>query len=349
MLQDVFRKFPAEGEATDFILLKGGHINSSYLVLTDKGEKYVLQRINRVVFPNVEAIMDNLQQLREHLHRQNDALPMIDYIDTRRGEAFYEDGEGGAWRLYRYVDDSYTLEQADSGETLFECALAFGRFQYALRDFPAERLAETIPRFHDTPDRYRRLYDAAGKDPCGRLAQVSREMSFVSAREKRAGRLHACRQRGELPLRVTHNDTKLSNVLLDGRTGKARCVIDLDTVMPGLAAYDFGDLVRSGASVAAEDDPDNRIDLGRCEAISRGFLRACPHFSARERELLPLGAYTITLECGVRFLTDYLNGDLYFRIHDPEQNLRRARSMFALVADMEEKWEKIEKISKELT
>ena len=349
MKESVIRRFPIRGEPVGWALLKGGHINRSWLVGTDSGERYVLQWVNRFVFPNIDAIMENLRQLREFLRERGDALPMISFTDTDEGKAWFEDEEGGAWRLYRYVDNSVALLLPRNSGDFYQCALAYGRFLDALRDFDAARLSETIPHFHDTPDRYRQLRQAMTEDPKARRSEVSEELAFAFSREELACRLQGCRERGEVPLRVTHNDTKCSNVLLDAESGEAVCVIDLDTVMPGLSAYDFGDAVRAGASTGAEDEAGNGLDLAYYEAYTRGFLKACPHLTPRERELLPLGAYTMTVELGVRFLTDYLRGDVYFNVSHPQQNLCRARAMFSLAADMEAKWDEMNRIVKELT
>lgn len=338
----ILRHFPTEGELVRVEQITAGHINRSYRVTTDVGRRYVLQRVNRYVFCNVDAIMDNLCQIREYLRGSAEAPPMISFIDTLNGSCFYEDAEGGAWRLCEHVEGSLSLLRPESEADFYQSALAFGRFQYALRDFPAERLEETIPRFHDTPDRFRQLRAAAEADPCARREEVAKELDFALSREGRAAVLQSCRERGELPLRVTHNDTKISNVLLDAKTREAICVIDLDTVMPGLSAYDFGDAIRAGAATDAEDCPGIGLDLGYYAAFVRGFLRACPHLTARERELLPLGAWTMTLECGVRFLTDYLSGDRYFFTARPGQNLARARAHFSLAADMERRREQMQ-------
>ena len=220
--------------------------------------------------------------------------------------------------------------------------MAFGGFQHTLADFPAGTLHETIPNFHNTPDRYRLFRAALASDRCGRAASVEKEIAFVLMREEQAGALQRMRESGELPLRVTHNDTKLNNVMLDAATHRPLCVIDLDTVMPGLAAYDFGDSIRFGAATAAEDERDlSRVSMSltRFAAFTRGFLCACPGLTPRERETLPLGAYTMTLECGMRFLTDYLDGDRYFAVAREGHNLDRARTQLALVADMERKRE----------
>lgn len=344
MTDVILRRFPLEGSPVSTKAITAGHINQSFLVTCDSGRRYVLQRVNRYVFHDVGAIMENLRMLRDYLRGSEEAPPMICFIDSLDGQSFIEDGEGGAWRLCPYVENSLSLLRPESEADFYESAAAFGRFQYSLRDFPAGSLSETIPRFHDTPERYCQLRKALEADPCGRRSEVERELDFAFAREERASVLQTCRESGELPLRVTHNDTKMSNVLLDVKTRRALCVIDLDTVMPGLPAYDFGDAIRAGAATGAEDGDGIRLDLAYYSAFSRGFLTACPHLTARERELLPLGAWTMTTECGIRFLTDYLSGDPYFAIDHPSHNLERARAQFSLAADMERRWDDMNEI-----
>jgi len=344
-------KFPIDGEVTGMEQIKTGHINETYLVTTDRGSKYILQWINQYVFPNVNALMNNMSAisafLREH---QGDKMAMISYIDTVDGRSYYDDGEGGAWRIYRFVDNSICHQRAETAEEFYESAHGFGAFQYALRDFPAEQLEETIVNFHNTVDRFVKFRSAIEADECGRLSQVRDEVAFACAREERACELHHRREHGELPVRATHNDTKINNVLMDKDTGKAICVIDLDTVMPGLSAYDFGDAIRFGASTAAEDEQDLsrvELDLDLFRIFTRGFLEACPSLTQAEIDALPKGAYTMTLECGLRFLTDYLMGDKYFSIDRECHNLDRCRTQFKLIADMEEKWEQMEQIVRE--
>ena len=220
-------------------------------------------------------------------------------------------------------------------------------FQQQLNDFPAETLHETIPLFHNTPNRYKQLREALEKDPLGRAKDVQEEIAFAFAREEKAGQLVAMLEAGELPLRVTHNDTKLNNVMFRASDRTPLCIMDLDTTMPGLSAYDFGDAIRFGASTAAEDEKDLnlvRMDLELFRLFTKGYLEACPGLTPKEVEVLPLAAFTMTLECGIRFLTDYIDGDNYFSIHYPEQNLDRCHTQFKLVADMEKKWEKMEAI-----
>ena len=225
--------------------------------------------------------------------------------------------------------------------------MAFGRFQEMLSDFPADTLHEIIPNFHNTIDRYRKLRNSVAADTVGRCADVKEELNFLLEREELGGTLQRMLDEKKLPLRVTHNDTKLNNVLFDKKTRKGRCVIDLDTVMPGLSVYDFGDSIRFGAATAAEDEKDAskmKLDLHLFQVYTQGFLDAARSLTAEEVKMLPMGALIMTLECGVRFMTDYLDGDLYFRVAYPEHNLVRARTQMALVADMQAKWEEMNRI-----
>ena len=344
MKEAVFH-FPIDGTPVSCEQIKSGHINETFLITTDTGALYILQWINQYVFPNVDAIMNNMSSisafLREH---EKDHMAMISYIDTLDGKSYYDDGEGGAWRIYRFVPNSLCLQRPGCPEDFYECARAFGHFQYALRDFPAARLVETIVNFHNTVDRYRQLREAVAADEAGRLREVEDEVRFALEREERACTLHRMREAGLLPVRATHNDTKINNVLLDSDTHKAICVIDLDTVMPGLSAFDFGDAIRFGASTAAEDESDLSkvsLDLELYRTFARGFLEACPSLSKAEIAALPLGAYTMTMEVGMRFLTDYLNGDKYFSIDCPEHNKIRCRTQFKLISDMEKHWDEM--------
>ena len=254
--------------------------------------------------------------------------------------------------MYAFIEDSLCLQQPQTPSDFYESAVAFGQFQQMLKEFPAHTLHETIPNFHNTPDRYRIFREVLKKDPVGRVKEVQSEIDFVLSREQEAGTLLQLLEAGKLPLRVTHNDTKLNNVMLDEKTRKALCVIDLDTVMPGLSLYDFGDSIRFGAASAPEDEQDlskMEMRLDRFETFTKGFLSACPDLTDTELELLPMGAKLMTLECGVRFLTDYLDGDHYFATHRPGQNLDRARTQFKLVADMEQKWEQMHHIVRQCT
>ena len=343
-------KFQTKGAALSCEPYGNGHINATYLVKTDE-EQYILQRINHHIFQDVPGLMRNVERVTAFLAEKDpDPRHSLHLVPAKDGAAYVE-AEGEFYRMYDFVHDSICLDAPETDEDFYQSAVAFGSFQRQLADFPASELTETIPRFHDTPNRYRALRAAIEKDALGRAASCREEIEFALTREADAAVMINLLAAGELPLRVTHNDTKLNNVMLDAKTRKPLCVIDLDTVMPGLAANDFGDSIRFGANTGAEDEKDLKkisLSLARYEAFARGFLEACGKaLTPKEIETLPWGAKLMTLECGVRFLTDYLEGDTYFRIHRPEHNLDRTRTQFALVADMEKKWTQMCDIVKE--
>ncbi len=347
MREEIYR-FPVDGRPVRCEEIRRGHVNTTYLITTDAGVRYILQDVNTFAFPKTGIIMDNVAAISRYLSANDGETPaMISYIDTLDGRRYYDDGHGGAWRVYRFVENSVCLDRAECDGDFYECARAFGAFQNALCAFPAEKLGETIENFHNTPERYRQLRDAVRENAAGRLEGVRAELGFILAREEKASRLQRMRDDGTLPTRVTHNDTKINNVLLDADTRRAICVIDLDTVMPGLSVYDFGDAIRFGASTAAEDEKDLdkvSLDLGLFRVFTRGFLEACPSLTDAEIDCLSLGAWTMTIECGSRFLADYLKGDKYFSIDYPEHNLDRARTQLKLIADMEKKWGEMQRI-----
>jgi len=324
-----------------------GHINSTFKVTTDTGAEYILQKINRYVFHNPIRLMSNVSAVTEYLrHRVEDHRMAMNFIPTTQGLYYHRDEEGDFWRMYDFMH-GFCLDAPESDEDFYQSGLAFGRFQALLSDFPADTLFETIPEFHNTIDRYRQFKASVAADPCGRAAGVQEEIRFVLEHEQVGSILQEMRLSGELPLRVTHNDTKLNNVLLDRKTRKSLCVLDLDTVMPGLSAHDFGDSIRFGAATASEDEKDvskMSLDLHKFEVYTKGFLEAATALTDREVEVLPLGALIMTLEVGLRFLKDYLDGDLYFKTAYPEHNLVRARTQLKLVADMEAKMEEMKRI-----
>ncbi len=325
-----------------------GHINVTYLVKTDQGVDYIMQKINNQVFRDVASLMRNIAGVTRHLAlSDSDPRHVLTLVKTLQNEDYLHD-EDGYWRMYVFVTDSICLERAESSEDFYQSAVAFGRFQNQLADYPAATLSETIPHFHDTPVRYDNFVAALEKDIKGRAAGVKDEIAFALARRQEAAHMTDMQKAGLLPLRVTHNDTKLNNVMLDLETRKALCVIDLDTVMPGLSGNDFGDSIRFGASTAAEDEKDLSkvsMSLDLFAAYARGFLGACKeNLWQAEIQTLPMGAKLMTLECGVRFLTDYLAGDTYFRTHYTDHNLDRCRTQFKLVADMEDKWLRMQQI-----
>ena len=324
-----------------------GHVNKTYLVITEPGHRYTLQMIGPA-FKDVHALQDNVAAVIKHLHKKTDEKHgALTLIPTTEGEDHYHAPNGKTWRIYEFIEDGLCLETPETPQDFYQAAIAFGTFQQQLNDFPAETLHETIPNFHNTPDRYRIFREVLEADPTGRAKDVAAEIAFVLEREEKAGQLIALLEAGKLPLRVTHNDTKLNNVMFRASDRTPLCVMDLDTTMPGLSAYDFGDAIRFGASTAAEDEKDLDkvwMDLDLFRLFTKGYLDACPGLTDLEKEVLPLGAYTMTLECGMRFLTDHIDGDNYFSIHREGQNLDRARTQFKLVADMEAKWEEMVKI-----
>lgn len=355
MCREIAARFAVNGRVAYCERYGNGHINETYLVETDGGTRYILQKINDTVFRNVPALMENISAVTRYLRaRTDDPRRAMHLVQTTEGADYLRDEAGGWWRMYDFIENSICLQAAETDEDFYQSAVAFGEFQRELSEFPAHTLHETIAKFHDTRNRYVQFREALNADPLGRAASVQTEIEFALAREKNAGELMRLLEAGELPLRVTHNDTKLNNVLLDRETRKPLCVIDLDTVMPGLAAFDFGDSIRFGASTAAEDETDLgkvEMSLELFETYARGFLEACGSaLSPLEKATLPLGAKLMTLECGVRFLTDYLSGDTYFRIHRPNHNIDRCRTQFKLVSDMEKKQNEmravIEKLSK---
>ncbi len=327
-----------------------GHINDTFLVLTQNGPRYILQRMNRSVFHRPDQVMENIARVTAHLREKiiqaggDPNRETLTLVPTPEGGTYYVDEQGDYFRVYLFVEHTVSYDRPDSPALFERAAESFGHFQRLLADFPAETLNETIANFHNTPERYRQLCQAQTLNAAGRLSQVERELDWVHARKDKLGAL----VNAGLPLRVTHNDTKLNNILMDETTGRGICIIDLDTVMSALAAYDFGDSIRFGANTAAEDENDLdrvRLDIEMFDAYARGYLRAAgAALETAEIELLPMGAYLMTLECGMRFLADYLNGDVYFRIHREGHNLDRARNQLRLAQDMERRMGEMERV-----
>ncbi len=298
--------------------------------------------------------MDNISRITEHLKKKirdlggDEERQTLTVIKTKEGDLFYTDEDGGCWRMYLFIRNAICLERAESRKDFYESAVAFGNFQRMLSDFDAASLYETIPDFHNTPKRYEDFDMAVKRDAFFRAEATAKEIEFVRARKERMGRGQALLTKGELPLRVTHNDTKLNNIMLDEKTKKGIAIIDLDTVMPGLSVYDFGDSIRFGANTACEDETDLSkvsLDMGLFECYVEGFLEgASGGLTESEIDELIYGAWNMTMECGMRFLTDYLEGDTYFKISRESHNLDRARNQFALIKDMEEKEEEMKKV-----
>ena len=336
-----------------------GHINDTYLVkMSWQGQvkKYILQRMNTEIFKKPDEVMENILGVTAFLEKKirerggDPERETLNVILTKTGKAYYRDSEGQCYRMFIFIDDAFGYDAVERPEDFYESAVSFGNFQSLLADYPAETLHETILDFHNTGKRYQTFLQAVKDDVCGRAAQAKQEIAFVMEREKEMTLLTGMLERGELPLRVTHNDTKLNNIMIDKKTGKGICVIDLDTVMPGLSVYDFGDSIRFGANTAAEDEPDVSkvsLDLNLFELYVKGYLFGCKgSLTENEVRMLTQGAKTMTLECGMRLLTDYVQGDVYFKVHKEAHNLIRCRTQLALVADMERKWEQMENIVK---
>ena len=328
-----------------------GHINDTLLVtckLKSGGTKrYILQRINTSVFRDPDGLMENIHNVTSFLRKKIAAMggdpdrETVTIVPNETGGLYCRDQTGGCWRVYRNIEGAVTYQTAQSAEDFRQSAMAFGRFRRLLEDYPAHTLHETIPHFHDTPDRFRQFTEALDRDVKNRAHEVQKEIDFVLRHEQDTHIMVDLLAAGELPLCVTHNDTKLNNVMLDEKTKRGLCVVDLDTVMPGLSLYDYGDSIRFGASTAEEDERDLskvELDLDLYNAYTEGYLEAAgDSMTAKEIEMMPMGAKIMTLECGMRFLTDYLSGDTYFKIHREGHNLDRARTQFKLVEDMERK------------
>jgi Ser/Thr protein kinase RdoA (MazF antagonist) len=344
---EILSNFALDGTPISLKPLGCGHINSTFLVKCDNGNKYNFQKINNHVFKDVDALMNNIDSVTSFLKEKtianggNPDRETLTVVKTKDGKNYYKENDDAYWRVYLFVDDVITLQVIENPEHFYYAGKAFGNFQKLLADFPAEKLAETIPNFHNTVSRYADFEAQIAANRSGRANEAEEEIAFARKYKWLAEELYPLIAKGELPLRVTHNDTKLNNVLLDKETGKPVCVIDLDTVMPGLSLYDYGDSMRFGTNPAAEDEKDlSKVysDLVLFEEYTKGFLEECgAALTKKEIELLPISALVMTYECGIRFLADFVDGDHYFHTERPEHNLDRARTQFKLVADMEAK------------
>ncbi len=333
-IQSVLKQFGFESEVT-YEPYGHGHINDTYLINDD----YILQRINTSVFKDPDGLMKNIELVTDFLRKsaKNPKREVLKINKTVNGNNYFRDEQGTVWRVYDRIQNARGVESAQSGKEMSACGFAFGDFQRKLNDFDATLLSETIPDFHNTTKRFLAFKDVLEKDVCGRAKDAQEEISFVLGHEKFI--YDSMEMYSHLPLRVTHNDTKLNNVLLDVVTREPVCVIDLDTIMPGYVSNDFGDAVRFGASTAAEDEKDLSkvgFSMEMYNAFKEGFLKGCGNaLTDGEVKALPVGAMLMTLECGMRFLTDYLDGDNYFKTAYSEHNLVRCRTQFKLVSEME--------------
>ena len=332
---DVLQQFVLEegcAEITEPVEITAGHINRTYLL-----GRYILQRINIFVFTKPVELMENIVAVTEFIKARGGYTLRVYF--ARDGKPYYIDGDGGFWRCYNYVENSCSLQAANGPDDAYRAARAFGEFQRMLDGFPIEKLHETIPDFHNTARRYEALEAAIAADQANRKDEVEAEIAFARGRKADCSLLEPLVAAGKIPVRATHNDTKLNNVLFDKDTRQALCVVDLDTIMPGLSLYDFGDCLRFMGNTAKEDERDLSLvqfSLPLFEAYTKGYLEACgAALTPDEIRMLPFSVKLMTFECGMRFLTDYLNGDVYFRVHKPDDNLARCRTQFRLVEHIE--------------
>ena len=343
--KEIIAQFNSDASLTPY---GNGHINDTYVT-----NRLIIQRINTDIFKDADGLMKNIVGVTEHLRKKIEEAggdterETLTVVPTQDGKAYYKAEDGSCYRAYNLIEDSVSYEIV-SAPLLYRAAKAFGKFQNMLDDYPADTLFEIIPNFHNTAKRYDNLMKAAENDVCGRLASVKKEFDFACARKDDTPVVLDAIEKGLIPLRVTHNDTKLNNVLFDNKTQAPVSVIDLDTVMPGSYLYDFGDAIRSGATHAAEDEQNLDIvdfDLDLYKAFAKGYIEQCgASLTDVEIELLPYASIMLTLECGIRFLTDHLNGDTYFKIHREGHNLDRCRTQFKLVYEMEQNLDKLKEI-----
>ncbi len=353
-LEEILDNYTFKGEYCGYSVLNNGHINNTYMInfATDEGEKsYILQQINTAVFKDPDVLMKNYIGVTDFVRSkvaENGGDPKREAVKvycTNSGNSYFIDKEGRYWRIINYITDTVSYNFPDNAEICRSAGKAFGKFQQILADYPIDRLYETIPNFHNTVSRYADFEAALSADKIGRASSVEKEIDFVKSRKADCAVLLGLLEKGELPLRVTHNDTKLNNILFDKDSGEGICIIDLDTVMPGLSLYDFGDSLRFAGNTADEDEKDlSKVSFNTdiYRSYTEGYLStAIDSLNDAEIYYLPFSVKLMTLECGIRFLTDYLNGDVYFRIAHPEHNLDRCRTQFALVEDIEKKYDEL--------
>jgi len=356
-LESICAAFAVEGRWISTCPIPSGHINDTYCSKFEDGGRvvqYVNQRINHLVFREPELLMENIERVTRFAREKiltaggDPDRETLTIVPTREGRSFLRTAEGTYWRMFRFIHGARTYDRVEDLRHVYSASKAFGRFQRMLAELPGGRLHETIPDFHHTRKRYKAFLAALEHDPAGRAGAIRPEVDFVLAREKDTGAVVDGLAAGRIPERVTHNDTKLNNVMIDDRTGEGVCVIDLDTVMPGSVLYDFGDSVRLGAATAAEDERDLGkvgFDIDLFDRLAAGYLEAARDFlGPAETELLAFSAKLLTLECGIRFLTDHLKGDVYFKIHREGHNLDRARTQFKMVSEMEKRMGAMESV-----
>ena len=354
----VCEKFAFGGAVSDIKVCGNGHINSTYIITAANGKRYILQILNTAIFKDPVGVMNNIMAVTDHIRKgliqsgEDAERGTMRVVLTKGGANGYTDGDGRFWRAYDFVEGTVCRLTVDSPETFARVGEAFGDFQRRLSDFDASALIESIPNFHNTKKRYADFLTAVERNAAGRADLVWDEIKFITDRADKCSLIVDALESGDIPLRVTHNDTKLSNILLDEVTEEAICIIDLDTVMPGSSLYDFGDSIRTGAASAPEDEPD----LGKVhflpemfKAYTKGFVRGTGGaLTEKELSMLPDGGYIITLEQAIRFLGDYLDGDTYYHTDYPDHNLVRARTQLKLVAETEAYLEELREFVKGL-
>src|SRR5882724_10398976 len=356
-LQEISKKFQIYGEILHAETLKIGHINETYTATYDQGGtrvRYIHQKINQTVFKNPAAVMKNVTRVTTHIRKKQEAQNIRDVtrrsltvIPARDGKSFFQNGDSEVWRTFVFVEGVETYESVQSPQQAYQAGRAFGQFQQLLVDLPGRRLFETIPDFHNTRKRFSALLQAIQQDRFNRARDANPEIRFALKHEPVVDVILKAMAKGNIPERITHNDTKFNNVMLDVLTGEAMCVVDLDTVMPGCALYDFGDMVRTTTSPTLEDEPDLtkvRMQMPMFRKLAEGYLSTAGQFLTRtEKSFIAFSGKLITFEIGIRFLTDYLSGDTYFRIHRPGHNLDRCRTQFKLVESIERQEEAMQK------
>ena len=341
--KSIANEFCLDGEVVEICPYGEGHINLTLLVTTTK-KRYIMQKMNTKVFPDPVSLMRNICGVTEHLKTRG--IETLSVVPTKTGESFIHGDE--CYRVYDFIEDTVTYQTASSKEVFRNSGKAFGEFQNYLAEFDASKLTETIKRFHDTPKRFADFKKALEENVCDRAKDCKEEIDFILSHENTYSIAMDALKDGSLPLRVTHNDTKLNNILMDAKTGEARAVIDLDTIMPGSMLFDFGDSIRFGASTATEDEQDLskvHFDINLFKAYAEGYCGAVKNsITKREAELLPYGSYLMTIECGMRFLADYLAGDTYFATKYDTHNLVRCRTQIRLASEMEQQFDKMSEI-----
>lgn len=356
-LTDISKQFQIYGEILHAETCKIGHINETYSATYDQGGmrvRYIHQKINQNVFKKPSAVMNNVMRVTSHLRKKLEEQKSghitrrcLTIVPTRKGQSFYRDRDGNFWRTFVFVEGVRTLEAVQSPEQAYQAGRAFGDFQSLLVDLPGERLHETIPDFHNTRKRFDALVKATEKDHFNRAKDASKEIDFAMKHEEIVEVILNALAKKKIPERITHNDTKFNNVMLDVATGEAMCVVDLDTVMPGCSLYDFGDMVRTTTSPTLEDELDLsqvRMQMPMFKKLAEGYYSTAGQFLTKhEKALVAFSGKLITFEIGIRFLTDYLSGDTYFRIHRSGHNLDRCRTQFKLVESIEKQEEAMQK------